>query len=107
MDTSQERFKRQPVAAKARLEKQVEKMLHEAHVKHQKQQLRADPAKAYQAPKENVPKGLVREKSKREIANLEFKPEWFTHLRPHFWDGYVDTLIDLARSGFPVVRQQF
>ena len=69
----------------------IDKMLHEAHLRYQRQQLRGD---AVSLPSSEV-RGVKRRRTKSEIESYaqQFRPEWFTHLRPNFWRAYFETLM--------------
>jgi hypothetical protein len=73
------------------------RLLHEAHLRYQRQMLKPDASASYVAalPCSEI-RGVTRQVSTRE-ASAEFKPEWFTHLRPNFWKAYFDTLIYMQR----------
>lgn len=70
----------------------VERMMHEAHLRYQRQTLRGDHV---DLPCDEV-RGVRRVMSKSELKSREFRPEWFTHLRPNFWRGYFETLVVMA-----------
>lgn len=70
----------------------VDKMLHDAHLRYQRQQMKAD---VVDIPCSEV-RGVRREMSLRE-RNVVWLPEWSTHLRPNFWKAYFDTLMYMSR----------
>jgi len=72
----------------------VERMLHDAHLRYQRQQLSGDKV---EIPCPEV-RGCRRVKTKSELQarNQQFRPEWFTHLRPNFWKAYFETLVICA-----------
>jgi len=71
----------------------VERILHDAHLRYQRQQLRGD---SVSLPCDEV-RGVKRRMGASELRSREFKPEWFSHLRPNFWRGYFETLIALSK----------
>jgi len=73
----------------------VTKLLHEAHVKYQRQQLAHE---RVTLPSSEV-RGVSRRASQRERETYSqtFRPEWFTHLRPNFWKAYFETLIEMSK----------
>lgn len=98
MNTKQTRFVKPTVNSRERLLRQFESLRHQAHVRYQKQELKADPARMYAVEKENVPRGLRRERSLNE-KRFVFNPAWFTGLRPNFWRGYIETTLIMRGVG--------
>ena len=77
----------------------VDRLLHDAHLRYQRQQLApaADALPCNNANATPCPevRGCRRAKgaSERSSDAAVFKPEWFTGLRPNFWKAYFDTLL--------------
>jgi hypothetical protein len=80
-----------------RAKRVVELMMHQAHLRYQRQVLAPSPQKCYIAPVGDAVRGLHRQPSASERRAMQFKPEWFTHLRPNFWKAYFESLIKLAQ----------
>lgn len=76
-----------------RAAKAVERMMHEAHLRYQRQALAGDHV---DLPCDEV-RGVRRKMGVSELRSREFKPEWFTHLRPNFWRGYFETLVVMSK----------
>jgi hypothetical protein len=70
----------------------IDKMLHEAHVRHQRQMLKADHVSL---PCAEV-RGCRREMSRRE-RDVVWQTQWSTGLRPNFWKAYFETLEFMQR----------
>ena len=72
----------------------VERVLHDAHVRYQRQCTAPDAAARVTSrgamPSSEV-RGLRREMSKHE-RDVIWNPAWMTGLRPNFWNAYFDTL---------------
>lgn len=75
----------------------VDRMMHDAHRRYQRQMTRPDGASQYvSAMPSGEIRGVTRQMSKREAA-VEWLPEWSTHLRPNFWKAYFETLMFMAK----------
>jgi hypothetical protein len=70
-----------------RQDKSVTRLLHDAHLRYQRQAMRPD--KTYTASSEI--RGVKRQPSRRELDAV-WLSEWTTGLRPNFWKAYFDTL---------------
>jgi hypothetical protein len=69
------------------------RLMHQAHLAYQRQQLAPSSSNQYkQVLGVSELRGL-RYDARHHNAVVEFKPEWFTHLRPNFWKAYFDTLL--------------
>jgi hypothetical protein len=77
-----------------RAAKAVDRILHDAHVRYQRDALRPD---RVDMPCTEV-RGVKRVKGQSELRSEVFKPEWFTHLRPNFWTAYFETLVYCVRQ---------
>ena len=82
-----------------RASKAVERMMHDAHLRYQREAL----ARAADASPKHNPHGLdcpeirgvKRKRSKMELRVMSEAPQahWFTGLRPNFWKAYYETLL--------------
>jgi hypothetical protein len=70
----------------------IDKMLHQAHVRHQRQMLRGD---RVSLPCSEI-RGVTRQPSARE-RDVVWLSQWSTHLRPNFFKAYFETLEYMSR----------
>lgn len=70
----------------------VDRMMHDAHLRYQRQVLKAD---ATGMPSTEI-RGVKRVVSKRE-ADVVWLSELTTGLRPNFWKAYFETLSFMAK----------
>lgn len=77
-----------------RAKRVVERILHDAHLRFQREMLRQDEA-AINA-KLPCPEGRGCH-FRMAKAKTTFRPEWFTSLRPNFWKAYFETLRYMSR----------
>jgi len=75
----------------------VDRLMHETHLRYQRQQLAKDTASTggngLPCPEQ---RGCRRKMSVSERKSHVFKPEWFTHLRPNFYKAFFETLLYMA-----------
>jgi hypothetical protein len=70
----------------------IDRMLHEAHLRHQRQMLKAD---RMSLPCSEV-RGCRRDPSAQE-RNVVWLTQWSTGLRPNFFKAYFETLEFMSR----------
>lgn len=68
----------------------VERMMHDAHVRYQRQQLAPE--------RTGMPSTEVRGcHEQRATRVVQWKPEWFTHVRPNTIRAFIESQLDYAR----------
>lgn len=78
----------------------VNGLMHDAHLRHQREQLKPADARLSDGSRLASPevRGVKRETSVSERKAHEWKPEWFSHLRPNFWKAYFETLLACSKG---------
>lgn len=87
------------LTAEQRAERIVSNMIHEAHLRYQKQQLKAQDTTLVSGRRLESPevRGCKRKPSVAERKTQNFQIHWFTGLRPNFWKGYFETLAYMTK----------
>lgn len=73
--------------ASERASARIDAMLHDAHLRYQREQLKADHTRGA------LPCSEVRGVRVRNMPVQMLQSHWFTGLRPNFWRGYIETML--------------
>jgi len=70
----------------------VERVMHDAHLRYQRQQLRPETQENYVSSLPCPEQRGCHEDRRHHIKQQTWQSEWTTGLRPNFWKAYFDTL---------------